>query len=340
MAAASPAQQQRPEEIREKRPRWNLFSSFVLLVVFLDAVALTWYLGKIPESSFDHLHKVLTGLGGWITPVLTYFGIKVKVQKQPEWRVLSQQLPVVLIVSAATVIIWFLLLPFHTLTVRVTDDGGPVGKATARFLDDKGPQASFSDQSGVLKLGGLSAATYYLVVAREGCTDQQVTVPFSSVIFPGGFASVNLACAPAGVLMLSSEPSGAQITLDAQGEGITPREIRLSPGLHHISLELPHYVRQDFDGQVKAGERDSVFKKLTPISGPLRMSVVLVRTAPEGVQIAVDGADKGSGPMRAMLGAGEHRITATFGSRMQSKTILVPDQSIVTFDFRESEAQQ
>jgi hypothetical protein len=340
MAAVSADQQENAGQMPQHESRWNLFSSFVLLVVFLDAVALTWYAYKIPESSFDHLHKVLMALGGGIATALTYFGIKLKIQKQPEWSALTQQLPVVLIVGAATVIIWFLLLPFHTLTVRITDNDGAVAKATARFIDDKGPQASFSDNSGVLKLGGLSAATYYVAIAREGCTEQQVTVPFSSVIFPGGFASVNLACAPPGVLMLSSEPSGAQITVDAQSGGITPKEIRLSPGIHHISLELPHYVRQDFNGQVKAGERDSVFKKLTPITGPVSISVVLVRTAPEGVEIEVDGADKGSGPMRANLPAGEHRITARFGGHTQIKTILVPDQSIVTFDFRESGAQQ
>jgi hypothetical protein len=333
MAAAPPVLQPEPEhEIQPIEARWTIFSSIVILLLFLDAVAITWYVLKLPESSFDHLHKTLTALAGWITSIAAALGIELKVRKQPAWRSLPRQLPVILIVAAVTVIVWFLLLPFHTLTIRVTGDDKPLTLATAKIAGEVSPRASVSDRNGFLELGGLSAAKYSLVISKQPCSDQQTTVPFSSVIFPGAAASVNLSCS--GRMGLSSEPSGAMIVVDDAVEGATPKELNLRPGNHHFSVQLPNYVRQDFDAQLRPGERQTVYKKLVPIPKPAQLSIVHVEAAPDGVQIAIDGAEKGSAPLRAAVAPGEHKITARLGGQIRSKAILVPSQSMVTFDFR------
>jgi hypothetical protein len=99
MAAASPARQPERQEVPQKEAPWTVFSSIVILLLFLDAVAITWYVFRVPESSLDHLHKTLTTLGGWITSFAAAAGIELKIRKQPEWRLIPRQLPVIAIVA-------------------------------------------------------------------------------------------------------------------------------------------------------------------------------------------------------------------------------------------------
>src|ERR1019366_8654716 len=57
------------------------------LLVFLDAIAVTWYLWKLPASSFGQLDKVLRGLGGWVSAALGFLGIKHTIDRSEDRRV-------------------------------------------------------------------------------------------------------------------------------------------------------------------------------------------------------------------------------------------------------------
>ena len=58
----------------------------------------------------------------------------------------------------------------------------------------------------------------------------------------------------------------------------------------------------------------------------------LCSTRQDGMGITVDRVDKGTGPLTARLSAGEHTITARLDGRTQTKTVWVPQQSVITFD--------
>lgn len=65
--------------------------------------------------------------------------------------------------------------------------------------------------------------------------------------------SIELRLAERGVqqLLVRSVPAGAQVQIDATPRGVTPLEVELAPGAHHLTLALSGYVTHERDFTVE-----------------------------------------------------------------------------------------
>ena len=120
-----------------------------------------------------------------------------------------------------------------------------------------------------------------------------------------------------GGIKISSEPSGAVITLDGKDTGKrTPALLRpVKEGTHVLNLDLPGYGRVGDTVNVIAGRVIDVNKVLEPKYGTL---AVMTRTAdglPCRGNVVIDGEAKGKTPWKGQLLAVEHEISVECGAR-------------------------
>ena len=235
------------------------------LLVFLDAIAVTWYLWKLPASSFGQLDKVLRGLGGWVSAALGFLGIKHTIDKPQGW-----QLAAGTIVVAASVLVWFLLLPVHSLRLTVEDMNGPMEGATATIAGEGQPRGRESDSHGSLGVNSLAAAPYHVVVARQGYVSKPRIFEFLDVVLPGVSVPLKLE-RESGVLVISSKPNGAAVTVDGQPHGATPTEVLLISGRHQVKLSREGCRPLEFPVEMAGGrrteQRDLVCARMSQFAG-------------------------------------------------------------------------
>ena len=116
------------------------------------------------------------------------------------------------------------------------DDGGDIVGAVEFKLDKKnyrGVMRAVEQVSGV-----------ELVFDQEGIKDEKETVASRS-----GGAAVDVA-----VMVINSNPEGAEIEIDGAFSGTTPRTKRLDPGEYKIKLIMNGYKSWERKIRVEAGE--------------------------------------------------------------------------------------
>ncbi|MEE4277214.1 MAG: PEGA domain-containing protein [Halieaceae bacterium] len=107
-----------------------------------------------------------------------------------------------------------------------------------------------------------------------------------------------------GVLSLSSEPSGANVSVDGEFAGQTPLDIELEPGVdHRISLSRAGYQRASRSLRMEAGARDERSIRLEPLLGD-----VLVKVSPADAEVLVNGRVVGRGTQTLALPAVQQRL--------------------------------
>jgi hypothetical protein len=72
----------------------------------------------------------------------------------------------------------------------------------------------------------------------------------------------------AAALIVTSQPSGALISVDGKVIGPAPLQLRLGAGAHQIELELEGYVAAGEDLDLPAGERTTRVVELSPLPQP------------------------------------------------------------------------
>ncbi|MBI3924754.1 MAG: serine/threonine protein kinase [Armatimonadetes bacterium] len=124
----------------------------------------------------------------------------------------------------------------------------------------------------------------------------------------GGEAALTaeLTSATRGYLQVSSEPSGAQVALDGQPQGLSPVRLKeLEPGEHVVTLSKPGFETHQEKVQVVAAKEAPVNAKLKPSVGALR-----IRSQPGGATVLLDGEKKGTTPLELQaLEPGAHKLT-------------------------------
>lgn len=108
----------------------------------------------------------------------------------------------------------------------------------------------------------------------------------------------------AGVVRITSTPTGANVNLDGEFAGQTPLELELSPDeAHRISLSRAGYQRLTRTLQLAAGEQSEQALTLKPLLGD-----VVLRVAPAETEVRVNGALVGRGSQTLSLPAVQHRL--------------------------------
>ncbi len=120
---------------------------------------------------------------------------------------------------------------------------------------------------------------------------------------PQDLGRINLQPA-AGVLELSSVPSGANVTLDGEFQGQTPITLEVSPDrAHRLAVFKPGYRRHNSTVQLAAATTDSQSVKLQAQLGEVRFNI-----APANALLRINGQPRGRGNQTLSLPAVEHSV--------------------------------
>ncbi|MCK4347220.1 MAG: PEGA domain-containing protein, partial [Thermoplasmatales archaeon] len=110
---------------------------------------------------------------------------------------------------------------------------------------------------------------------------------------------------PFGSISVSSDPSGADIYLDGEYKGMTPKTISdIISGDHEIELKKSGYENWSDSVYVEAGETKNVSKELIPKTGSISIT-----SKPSDAKIYLDGEYKGMTPKTISdVISGDHEI--------------------------------
>ena len=159
---------------------------------------------------------------------------------------------------------------------------------------------------------------YRLLLQKAGYQSRTVDVRFDGRTPLVKFEKLIL---DSGVLKITSEPAGAQVTVNGLPRGVTPLMVKEVPkGRATVSLKLDGYVEETRELSLNAGDEQTVFIKMDGLPGSLVVSAI-----PDTARIYVDDVLQGKGrqTIRNMKpGAYEVRVEQEgYGTLKRSVTI-------------------
>jgi hypothetical protein len=133
----------------------------------------------------------------------------------------------------------------------------------------------------------------------------------------------------AGVIAVDSRPTGAGIVIDGRDRGVTPAEIRVSPGAHVLELKTGSFSRV-LPLNVRAGVVHSQYIEMPSAE---TTGQVEVRGA-VGARVLVDGQLRGAAPLTLTdLPPGEHDIAVESETGVNRQRVSVAAGATVVADF-------
>jgi PEGA domain-containing protein len=135
------------------------------------------------------------------------------------------------------------------------------------------------------------------------------------------FSGSSSTSAKTGTLVITTNPTGAQATVDGVDRGVTPLRIDLSAGVHKLELKSAGGTRT-VPVTIAEGTQVSQYIELPlPQSGVGHLSV---RTEPPGARITVDGVAHGTSPTTvADLTTGEHAVVLESDLGSVKQTVMI-----------------
>lgn len=135
---------------------------------------------------------------------------------------------------------------------------------------------------------------------------------------------------PPGRLVITSEPSGADVSLDGVLRGLSPMTLEASPGVHEVRLGADGYQAEKVLAEVVSGNETPLHFSLLPTTSGTASPAsvtgsVRVVSEPQGAAIIVDGEQRGVAPRTVRgLSPGEHRLVLSVsGYSSHEETIYV-----------------
>jgi len=160
----------------------------------------------------------------------------------------------------------------------------------------------------------LPVGKHTVIVSKNGYHDAERTLAVEGgppVSFSVNLTEVERAPSPAppaapkfGQLVVTSNVSGASITVDGQREGdwVTPYTFsRLSAGRHSVVVSKSGYGDVQRILEIEGGRTSTLSANLTMPSG-----AVVIESVPGGAQIYIDGRPAGTSPVEQVVGVGQH----------------------------------
>ena len=124
----------------------------------------------------------------------------------------------------------------------------------------------------------------------------------------------------AGVLRVTTEPSGASITVDGDFRGGSPATVEISPDRpHRIVFSRAGYEPQERSVRLGRGEERSLSVRLEP-----RLGTVRVLSRPAGAAIFVDGRERGRTPLELQLPSAEHLVELKLEGYVEVSRKVIP----------------
>jgi formylglycine-generating enzyme required for sulfatase activity len=127
-----------------------------------------------------------------------------------------------------------------------------------------------------------------------------------------------------GLLQLSSQPRGANVTVDGEYQGQTPLELSLVPEeSHRIAIFKPGYSRASRSLALEPEEVRKMHLTLKP-----QLGEVMVRVKPEQAELFVNGASRGSGNQTLKLPAYEQTLEVKLPGYRSFRQRFTPRQGL------------
>ncbi|MEP1593891.1 MAG: PEGA domain-containing protein, partial [Halieaceae bacterium] len=124
----------------------------------------------------------------------------------------------------------------------------------------------------------------------------------------------------AGLVSLSSSPSGANVTVDGEFQGQTPLELALTPDRsHRIAVFKPGYRRHNETLTVSAGSSEEKLVKLRAQLGEVRVDI-----SPANAIVRVNGKPVGKGSQMLSLPAVAHTIEVSLAGYASKRERVTP----------------
>ncbi len=123
-----------------------------------------------------------------------------------------------------------------------------------------------------------------------------------------------------GVLDLSSDPSGANVSVDGVFQGRTPLQLSLSPNREHlIQLAKAGYERHRLRIQLEQGDSEQRQVSLSPELGEIAFEIL-----PAAAELWINGRSMGRGSQTLALPAVEQRIEVRLEGYAKERLKVVP----------------
>lgn len=135
-----------------------------------------------------------------------------------------------------------------------------------------------------------------------------------------------------GCVDVSSEPVGAEVTVNGIVRGHTPLSVEDVPkGRATIKLSLPGFKEEVRELAINAGDRQMLALSLQGLPGTLHLT-----SDPEGARFYIDGEAHGKGPVTVSgLKAGEYVVKAEHeGYAAQTKTVVIENGESAREEFK------
>ena len=135
-----------------------------------------------------------------------------------------------------------------------------------------------------------------------------------------------------GVILVTSDPAGADVSVNGQPRGRTPLTVRDVPkGRATVTIAKQGFGEATREIAVVAGETQNLFVKLNGLPGSLSLTSV-----PEGARFYVDGQPQGKGPvLMTRMNPGRYVVRAEMdGYATETKMITLDNGGSVAEEFR------
>jgi hypothetical protein len=128
------------------------------------------------------------------------------------------------------------------------------------------------------------------------------------------------------VILVSSEPPGARVRVDGKLAGTTPATLELAPGQHTLRVGKPGFIAQERKIDMLVGVREEISLRLQ--AEPSTNAVLVLKSAPTGAEVHVDGELAGTTPLEYPVKPGRHKVrVALSGYRGETReVVVVPDE--------------
>lgn len=176
----------------------------------------------------------------------------------------------------------------------------------------------------------LSAAGVYSVKLRkDGYQDQTIRVKFDG---RRPLVRTEKMVLDSGTVEITSEPAGAEVTVNGIVKGKTPLKVSGVPkGRATVKFALDGYAGETRELSVNAGDEQTLSIALKALPGTLRLLSV-----PEGARFYINEVAKGKGPVVAVgLRPGEYKVRAELeGYGTVTKTVKLGNGDSVQEEFK------
>jgi len=172
-------------------------------------------------------------------------------------------------------------------------------------------------------------AEHRLLIRKTGYRDSKILVKFNGRNPVAHHVNLVL---NSGALAITSDPAGAEVTLNGIPRGTTPATVDGIPkGRMSITLKMDGYKTETRELSVNAGDSQSLFVQMEELPGALRLTSV-----PEGARFYIDGTAEGKSPVfAAKVKPGKHQVRAELeGFGTVERTVVVKRGETVAEEFR------